>query len=248
MSVWTETFRITSYLVDARKELSLWGLLSLIQENAWEHAEDMGHGYAGMLRVGQMWALIRQSVRMERWPCWGEELRVVTWLRPLDGIMVTRDFEFWQGNQQIGEAAARYLMLDAQTRRPAPPLMPHAVFRVDGRGSLDPGKIPPRENLPSLARYSIRYTDLDLYSHVNNTKFGQWIVDAVPPRVHEEQSLRSYDVDFLVEVRAQDTVSIEAGPATEGLWHFQGRREGDGKVVFTALLGVAPDRRLVMGS
>lgn len=239
MSVWTETFRVTSYLVAPCKELSLWGLVSLIQENAWEHAEAMGHGYAGMLEVGQMWALIRQSVRMSRWPRWGEELRVVTWLRPMDGIMVTRDFEFWHGSEQVGEAAARYLMLDVQTRRPAPPLMPNAVFRADGQGKLEPGKIAPREGLPSLARYSIRYSDLDLYSHVNNTRYAQWIVDSVPARAHEVQTLRSYEVDFLAEVLAQDTVSIEAGPVAEGRWHFQGRREGDGKVMFTALLGVA---------
>src|SRR5690606_263744 len=144
-------------------------------------------------------------------PRWGEELRVVTWLRPLEGIMVTRDFEFWHGEQQIGEAAARYLMLDARTRRPAPPLMPHAVFRGDARGSLEPDRIPVRENLPSLARYSIRYTDLDMHSHVNNTRFGQWIVDAVPARAHETQTLQGYDVDFQLEVLAQDTVSIEAG-------------------------------------
>ncbi len=233
-SVWTETFRVTSFLVDARKELSLWGLLSLIQESAWEHAEQMGHGYAGMLEVGQMWALVRQSVRMERWPGWGEELRVVTWLRPLDGILVHRDLEFWHQDERIGEAAAMYLMLDSESRRPAPPRMPNAVFRTDARGSLDPAKIPPREQLPALARFAIRYTDLDMYSHVNNTRYGQWIMDAVPAKAHETQALRSYQVEFLAEVRAEDTVSIEAGPLGEGVWHFQGRREGDGKVVFTA--------------
>lgn len=238
-SLWTETFRITSYLVDARKELSLWGLLSLIQENAWEHAEAMGYGYAGMLEVGQMWALVRQKVRMESWPRWGEKLRVVTWLRPLEGIVVTRDFEFWHEERQIGAAAAAYLMLDVQSRRPTPPRMPHAVFRADGRGPLDPGRIPPREHLPVLARFSIRYTDLDMYSHVNNTRFGQWIMDAVPPSAHESQTLCGYEVDFLAEVRAQDRVAIEAGPEGAGLWHFQGRREGDDKVVFTALLEVA---------
>lgn len=113
------------------------------------------------------------------------------------------------------------------------------AFYADECGPFHPGKIAPRPGLLALGRVPIRTSDLDMHSHVNNTRIAQWILDSVPARAHVEQQVKSYEVDFLAEMHAGETIAIESGPLGEGIWHFQGRREGDGKIVFTARVGVA---------
>lgn len=238
--LWTDRYRVTSYLVDHHQELSLFGLLSLIQEAAWEHAEHLGYGYAAMRKEGLMWALIRQKIAIARWPQWGETVQVRTWLRPLEGLLVTRDFQFWREGECFCQGTTLYLMLDHQQRRPAPAPMREAAFHRGERGPHDPEKLAARPGLPQLARVPIRTGDLDMHAHVNNTRIGQWLTDAVPAAVHQTQRIASYEVDFQAEMHARETIAVEAGPLGEGRWHFQGRREEDGKIVFVARVGTRP--------
>jgi len=238
--IWTDHYRVTSYLVDCHKELSLPGLLGLIQEAAWEHADRLGHGYAATLEKGLIWALIRQKMQILRWPQWGQSITVRTWLRPLNGLLVTRDFEFSTEHQCFCQATAQYLMLDQQHRRPAPAPMSSHDFYPDERGPHDPEKIAPIPGLPQLARFPIRTSDLDMHAHVNNTRIGQWLYDAVPAQAHQQQRIHGYEVDFQAEMHARETILIEAGPLGEGKWHFQGRREEDAKIVFAARVHTLP--------
>lgn len=235
--IWTDNYRVTSYLVDCRKELSLFGLLSLIQEAAWEHAEQLGYGYSAMLQKNLMWALIRQKMNMEWWPHWGQEVAVRTWLCPVEGLLVRRDLEFYCGSSCFCRATALYLMLDHSHRHPAPAPMQAVDFYCAERGPHDPQKLPSQVGLPTLARFPIRTSDLDMHAHVNNTRIGQWLSDAVSAQAYEQQRIVSYEVDFQAEMQANQTIAIEAGPLGEGKWHFQGRREGDSKIVFSARVG-----------
>lgn len=239
-AIWTDQCRVTSYLVDSHKELSLPGLLGLIQEAAWEHADRQGYGYSAMLKKGLIWALIRQKMQIQRWPQWGQSVRVRTWLRPLEGLMVTRDFEFSTGDECFCQATALYLMLGHDHRRPAAaPIQPQDFHRGE-RGPHDPEKIAPLPGLPQLARFPIRNSDLDMHAHVNNTRIGQWLYDSVPAQAHLQQRIHGYEVDFQAEMHARQTILIEAGPLGEGKWHFQGRREEDEKIVFAARVHTLP--------
>lgn len=106
--IWTETFRIASFLVDPQEELGLPGLLGLVQESAWEHAEELGYGYKFLRDKGLIWALIRQKLEVARWPRWREEVRVRTWLRPPQGLLVARDFQFSLGGDKFCQGTTLY--------------------------------------------------------------------------------------------------------------------------------------------
>ena len=153
--------------------------------------------------------------------------------------MVPRDFQFWRGQECFCQGTTLYIMLHRDSRRPAlAPLQAQAFYGAE-RGPHDPEKIPARQGLPQLARFTIRASDLDMHAHVNNTRIGQWLFDAVPTQAHEQQRIHSYEVDFQAEMLARESIAIEAGPLGEGKWHFNGRREEDGKVVFTARVATA---------
>jgi medium-chain acyl-[acyl-carrier-protein] hydrolase len=244
--VWTQSYAVNSIVANAQKRLGLVGLLNILQDIAWIHAEHLGHGYEATMEAGAAWILSRQALVMSAWPNWGDELRVRTWVRPTKGPLVHRDYQILVGDRQLGECVASWLTLDVRTRRP---MRPGAAggsldFRVDGELAFTPEKIALREDLAETARFSVRNSDLDMNGHVNNTRYAQWILDSAPLESHPTRRVERYAVNFLAEVQVGDAVAIDAappetssGPQTQ--MHFQGRRLSDGAQAFAAVLTVA---------
>ena len=228
-------------MVNPQKRLGLVGLLKILQDVAWIHGGHLGHGFDAMLSRGWIWVLARQKLVVSGWPEWGDSVDVRTWVRPFNGLLALRDYEIWTGERKLGESAASWLVLDADTRRPLRLSAGEGAFatRAEGGLGLNPAKIAATEDLRPLAQFKVQTSDLDVNGHVNNVRYAQWILDAAPASAHRAYSVREYEVNFLAESRVGDHVTIEWDGASGGSIvcpRFQGRREGDGKVVFAARL------------
>ena len=232
-SVWLEEYDITSFLVDFKKKLSLFGLLNLLQESAWRHADHLGHGYRQTRDAGTSWVLARQRIEVESWPDWGDKLVVRTWLRPPSAVVVTRDFQLTVGGREIGQASAHWVTIDHRTRRPTP--LPFtkdsSQFRQEGHLSINPRKVHITRPLKPVAQFQVQQSDLDMNGHVNNTRFSQWILDSLPTEAHQSHILKLYEINFLAEACLGDLVEILGSTQADKLL-FQGRRVGDGKLLF----------------
>ncbi|MBX3172260.1 MAG: hypothetical protein KF760_32950 [Candidatus Eremiobacteraeota bacterium] len=227
-AIWTQSQAITSYLVNFQRRLSLPGLLALFQEMAWNHAEHSGHGYSMITGHSHAWVLARQRIEVDRWPDWNEVVELRTWLRPPRGLLVFRDFEIVGCARGVGT----WMSIDTVSRQPRAPQLGEANFLVAGHHPFQPVRIEPFAVSEGVARFAVRPGDLDLNGHVNNLSFAQWILDSLPMSVHRTYQLESYEVNFLAEVCEGDAVVVQHG--ARGL--FQGWRESDRKIVFTAQL------------
>lgn len=244
--LWIAEYQITSLLVNPLGSLGLYGALNLIQETAWMHAESLGFGMADMEKEGLYWVLTRQILQMKEWPHFGKSLKVETWLRPPEGAFVSREFRLLdENNQEIGLCSTSWLALDRQSKKilPAEKLRSWDKLTSTHITGLMPEKIPVAGNYERLARYRVRNSDLDINQHVNNTKYAQWILDAVPYELHKKLKLKTYSVNFLAETHLGDKVEVDRScdspnveQAPQGLTRYRGVRESDGKILFTAQL------------
>jgi acyl-ACP thioesterase len=246
-AIWTQSYAVNTIVVNAQKRLGLVGLLSILQDVAWAHAEHLGHGYETTMKRGAIWVLSRQKLVMADWPIWRDELLVRTWIRPIRGPLVHRDYEMLIGDRRVGEGTASWLTLDAKTRRPVRPAAAGTQFErpTDGALASTPEKIAVRQDLTEATRFPVRNSDLDLNGHVNNTRYAQWILDSAPSETHRTYRVDRYEVNFLTEVQVGDAVAIERAPfeAPPKPLYFLGRRLSDGAPAFAARLGVvAVDR------
>ena len=243
--VWTQSYAVNSIVANAQKRLGLVGLLNILQDVAWVHAEHLGHGYEATMEAGAAWILSRQKLVMSAWPNWGDELCVRTWVRPTKGPLVHRDYEVLVGDRKLGECVASWLTLDVRTRRPIRSGVAGASldFRLDSVLAFTPEKIALRQNLAETTRFSVRNSDLDVNGHVNNTRYAQWILDSTPLESRPTGRVERYEVNFLAEVQVGDAVAIDSAPVeaisnAETSVHFQGRRLSDGAHAFAAVVGV----------
>ncbi|WP_413584653.1 acyl-[acyl-carrier-protein] thioesterase [Bdellovibrio sp. HCB274] len=242
---WNEVFKISSQSVNARGVLGLFGLLNLLQETAWMHAETIGFGAEQMTRDKMYWVITRQKVEMKRWPAFGETIRIQTWLRPPEGAFVMRGFKVIDSQDQvIGTCTTSFLALEQATGRilPVEGIRPWKDLIADELLTLETEKIPVRGQYRKLAQFAVRNSDLDINQHANNAKYAQWILDAIPYELHKTLKLNSYSVNFLAETKLGDTVEIEQSEddssetGNGGSTVYRGVRTSDGKNLFTARL------------
>ena len=241
-AIWTQPYKTASYMVNFEKKLALPFLLSMMQESAWDHAAHLGQGHHETSARGAAWVIVRQRVEMWEWPHWEEVMTLRTWLRPPSAAMVVRDFQFYLGERQVGQAAAHWITIDEGHRRPVRLGFPDnpALFRQDGHLEIEPSKLVVPEELVLLEEFRVHNSDLDLHGHVNNTRFADWILNSLPLSMLRSHRLTDYEINFLAEANPEETVSVfgtalaTLRPGDSG--YFQGRRTSDGKPLFNARL------------
>lgn len=238
---WTSEYPINTFLVDSSAHLGLMGALTAIQETAWTHAETLGFGMKEMEEKGIFWVLVRQTLRMQKWPVLGHKLAVETWVRRPAGLYALRELSLRDATtgEDIGQCMTTWLALSRQTKTicPIDDLMKWNEICDDRTHGFDTEKIVVQKDLRKVAAFDVRNSDLDINMHVNNTKYAQWILDALPHDIQRQKHLTEYAVNFLSETKKDDRVLVEEGSAGGTNAHgYRGVRESDGKVLFTARL------------
>jgi medium-chain acyl-[acyl-carrier-protein] hydrolase len=239
MSIFQKEYEIASYLVNADGRLGLAHLLGLLQDAASLHAKQLGIGRPQMEEMGMFWVLTRQSLEISHWPGWHESLRVETWIRPGEGAASNRDFRIYQHQQLIAQGTSAWLALGLGHRRPViwdRSSILGKLVHAD-QVPLETRKIPALTNGHTLRRLVVLPSEIDMNHHVNNTRYAQWVVDACSA-LTSEQLIKSYEVNFLAEARADDLLLIEGQEQGNHQLHFQGVREQDGVKIFTSRINL----------
>ncbi|MCX6582778.1 MAG: thioesterase [Candidatus Aminicenantes bacterium] len=209
---WEDEYLVSSYEVDARGSMPLPSLGKFMQETAYNHANHLDFGYDQLKEQGLFWVLSRLLISIDKYPRWGDKIRVRTWPSGVEGLLAYREFKVLdaQGNP-IAAASSAWLMLDSEKHRPQRPELlkdRNGLFPTECALDRRPAKIlsltEPKEGM----FFPVRYSDLDLYDHVNNAKYMQWILDSYPEELLRRNETTIFEINFLAEAKMGDDVAI----------------------------------------
>lgn len=210
--LWADEYLIRSYEVDARGRAPLPTLSKFMQETAYNHANHLEFGYVHLKEKNQFWVLSRLLIRVDRYPRWGEKIHLRTWPTEVGRLFAYRDFQILDEQEKpIGAAGSGWLMLDAEKRRPQRPIELKEKSRLfPEERALDrrPLKIQTLSEPERGPSFPVRYSDLDLYNHVNNAKYIQWILDSFPDKMNREYEVAVFEINFVSESKMGDEVAI----------------------------------------
>jgi acyl-ACP thioesterase len=201
----TVVFPIHTYELDPAQRLSICALACFLQEAAGHNAHGLGFSPMQLLERGLTWVLSRLRIRLRELPGWKAQIAVQTWPSGLDRLFALRDFRILVKEREIGTATSGWLMVEARSRRP---IRPDSNF--DWRGLIHPErslavdleKVPGVEGGEPILQeleLPVRYADLDMNLHANNTRYVEWLLEAVPLEVLRGPRLAELDLDFLAE-------------------------------------------------
>jgi acyl-ACP thioesterase len=240
---WEDEYTISFYEVDTKNEAFLPVLWSFMQETAWHHAEHLRLGYSDLIAHQYFWVLSRLSIQMKEYPRWGDRIKVKTWLTGTGRLFALRQFSITDSKAKvIGTAMSAWLVLDLESRRPQKigPVFKHIEHLFDGLPPAEaPQKIPGPVHPKTEKSYTVRYSDIDMHHHVNNTKYLEWILDSYPFEMNQAYQIHSFEINFLGESSNGDEISIytEALEETPLCFLHNMIRKGDGRELCRARAG-----------
>jgi acyl-ACP thioesterase len=205
-----QDFTVHSYEVDTEGLLAPRALFAFLQEAAGGDAARGGYTMERLAEAGLVWVIQWMRVEVERYPARDEVLTVTTWARPFGRALAFREFDVvdaCSGRVAVGTsrwavvdlAARRLVRLPEFVRRSPVPDRPLALDR-------EPAALAPADPAALERRFGVRRGDLDMVRHVNNTRYVEWALEAVPDEVQEGCRPSAFEIAFRREAVYGDVV------------------------------------------
>lgn len=209
--MYIKEFLIETSDVDAFKELKLSSLFRMMQDAATEHAEQGGIGQSVVSKNSAFWVITRYSVNIIKMPKYMETIRVCTYAGKDMKFIYPRYFQIedLNGNVLI-KASSTWVVLHSDTHKIHlnpfnGKLLPEEC--CEGEEALPKKVTPPEMRL--VERRKVRYSDVDLNQHLNNTKYIEYIQDVHEMSFYETNKIKHIVINYNKEVRCDEVIDLK---------------------------------------
>jgi acyl-ACP thioesterase len=109
---------------------------------------------------------------------------------------------FPHSNSILGSAFSRWILYDIHRNRPVRvPSEIAEAFMVNGgkdnqSNSITLPEVEVADSYEPGLEFRVRLSDIDTYNHVNNTRYVEWILEAVPFKIHQEFYPASLEISY----------------------------------------------------
>lgn len=182
-----------------------------MQELAGDHSALLGVGYRKLGEKSLAFVLTRVELHMEKYPVMGEKVVCHTWAAPVMKWMFPRYFIFEnEQGERLGYAGTIWVLMDLKERKMVTPAAldtPVATANMKAPMRM-PAKAASLKGEGNLSVHTPLYSELDVNGHVNNTKYVQWMCDAMGAEVMRDHCVSSLVVNYAHEILPTQSVAL----------------------------------------
>ena len=187
-------------------------LLNYLQDMAAKSINNIDNNLsnASLLSKGFAWCLIRYRLEFDDYPQRVAEIKVKTESRGCNKMTAYRDFECY--NNKTGErllrAVTSWFIVDTKEKSIVNIMAEYPDFpKFEKRNDdLTLRKIKPIECIDYQKLFHVRYDDLDMNGHVNNTVYVTWAMEALDYAFRTQNKLKTLDIYFKHEAKYGDEI------------------------------------------
>lgn len=153
----------------------------------------------------------RIAYRFHKMPKCNQIITLKCWEEAPKGLQLTRCYELTDvSGEVLVNGFTTWLLVNLENRRIMKPSS--FTFREEPTfttplKSLDCGKIQIPENLDLLGSRKICFSDLDANGHMNNSRYGEYIIDCLPPEFQNKQ-ITDLRLNYAHEAMFGDTLEL----------------------------------------
>ena len=199
-----EEFRHVHTLYTAGCDFRGWWKLSMVldamQTTADRHNELLKCSRTDIREQGLTWVLFKTVLHIARYPRIGERVIVRTYTKAPCMRFIPRYYEMtYEDGRQMALAGSFWVLLDIKTKKPALPKEKSIV-------------LPQNQDLPALVNllsrpmeiegkkivsdYQPMCCDIDVNGHVNNTRYVDWLYNALGFKILQEYAIASAVIEY----------------------------------------------------
>ena len=205
-SIYRENVKIRYSEMDFDLVLKPSVLLQFLQDLASDNAEALGFGYSFNVKYNLAWFLLKYHIEFSNYPKGLYNLEITTNPRGYSKLFAYRDFEILYDNKTIGRAATTWGLVDFNTRKmvnvaDAIPNNPYFREFEKKENDLKYNKILPLSKIDFEKTYEIRFDDLDVNGHVNNSNYIVWAFEPLEFDFRKNKKIKTLDMVFKKEIQ-----------------------------------------------
>ncbi len=202
----TKLTLFSSYF-DANDNLSIKSILSIFQDVAANHAEDIGVGYLTMLNKNLYWVLSRVKFDIIKMPEPNQTVIVETWPHKKGRIDFDRDMKILsEDGTVLITATSKWCVIDTVNRRLQKAENVNYIGEIHPEinytEKFDKITLPESEQL-FMFSHRVGFCDLDHNKHMNNTNYANLISNAIT-----NKAITHFEINFINECLENDEISI----------------------------------------
>lgn len=238
--LYSQNFEINDHFVDCFGRMTPASILMLIQEVAGKHCVALSVDYETLARRGMFWAVTRHRVQIERLPRLGETIRVETWPMPTTKVAYPRSVVAYdEAGNECFRAISLWVLMNLDTRSMILPGKSgiSVIGSLRGLELPSPGSLALMDHTQTRQR-QVCFTDLDRNSHMNNTRYLDWVSDLLPSAFHQGHEVKEFTICYHAEAREGQVLGLSWDFPQEDCLQVDARRADTGKDerVFSARL------------
>ena len=210
--MYQKKYYIGSNDVDQFLDLKLSSFFKLMQDIATEHAEVLDIGKSQTLDKGLYWVVTRMEIEIISMPKYLSTVTLTTY--PGDDLKFIFPRYFLlqddKGNTLI-KASSTWMVLNKNNHHPC--LKPFEGKTLPSEHLKDELPLPKKceidsSSLSLIENRKVRYSDVDLNGHLNNTKYIDYITDIHDSDFYKENRISHFLINYEKELMDNDIFSL----------------------------------------
>ena len=200
--LWQREYTLRAGDFDKFDRIKPSSILDLFQDAAGQHAEEIGVGFNDMIAREYLWVLTRIKFKIISAPSRYQTVMVKTWPLQPNRLNYRREYCIEdQNGQRLIIGSSEWVIIHSKERRLVsdPDLYPFTdgfYEEIMFEGKL--GKVRDFETTGEPHIVNPGFSELDVNDHVNNTKYANYVLDAINPQ--KEDVLETFQIDYRKEV------------------------------------------------
>ena len=205
----TKNYQICGYDITANNNIKPSTYLRFMQDAANEDAKRLGANYNSMKSNGMIFVISKMRVELTDTPQFDSTVSVRTWNNSISGVTFQREYELSCDGAVFGKATSRWALINYKTRQllRADALKSCVTTNADEDiGVFLQRRIKHSENAIQITNnYKVTLSDLDANGHVNNCRYGDYIIDYSGIDLSYKKIV-AFEIHYLSEMMAGDEV------------------------------------------
>ncbi len=191
--------------------LSLSEVLKLASDTAVEDYRQRGLSREFLVEHGFFILVSRSAFRFHSLPRENEQIELCTWEEKPEALQLCRAYEFTgEDGRSLISGLSTWLLVDPVARKIIP--TKHFTLRTPPaiqkeHDCFKPAKITVPQDAVLLDERKIRYSDIDGNGHTNNSRYGAFVIDALP-EAYRDKDFCDFKINFSKEAMLGDTLQV----------------------------------------